>query len=103
MADNENKNRGKHMKEIEDYVNNVCKAFIEPYSELLDISCRHTGSEGEMYIKTVDITDHADYYSVTELTAEEVCILVTRIILNEPTKRQLTEYEERKRVAALFR
>lgn len=99
----ENKNKGQQYKEIEQYVNNACAAFIEPHGELVSISCRHTGSEGEGYIKVVDASDTANYYSVTDLTAEEICKLVATLVNGDYTRRKIEDYEQRKTIAQLFR
>ena len=103
MAEKEKKNKGQLYTEVEEYVNTTCKAFIAPHSDYIDIACKHKGSEGEAYIKLVDAADQAYYYNITDLNTEDICKLITKIIVGEHTPRMLTEYADRKEVAQIFR
>lgn len=103
MAEKERKNRGQLCKATEEYINNACRAFLEPHGEYLGIECKFTGSEGEGYIKLVDATDHADYYSITDMELEDVCKMIAKIVEGGHITRQVVEHETRKKVAALFR
>ena len=96
-------NNGQYQKHTQDYVNEICQAFIAPHQDFEKIECRFKGTDGIGYIKLMDAADTASYFNITGLDIEGVCKLVARVIAGEETPELLTKYEERKEVAPLFR
>ena len=99
MADN----NGKMRQMIEEYVNSVCALFLAPHSEFVSIECKFTGSEGEGFIKVVDAADDVHFYSITEMTAEEICEMVVKIVSGAHITREICERDKRKEASLLFR
>lgn len=96
-------NTGQQFKQIEQYVSEICQAFIEAHDDFMTVECRHRGSEGVAYLKLIDAADTAEYFDISELDLQGVCILIAQIICGEETPQKLIDYNERKEVAKLFR
>lgn len=95
--------QGEFYRQTEQFVNEVCGAFIAPSEEWARIECKHSGSDGICYIKIVDVTDDSYYYDITGLTLEQVAKLVAAVVAEVDTGRQIVARDQRKEVAALFR
>ena len=96
-------NKGRKRQAIEEYVNSTCSAFLAPHSEFVSIECKFTGSEGEGYIRVQTAADEVRYFNITEMTAEEICEMVVKVVTDAHIKREVEDKEERKGVATLFR
>ena len=95
--------KGRQYMETESYVNEVCGAFLAPHSEFISIECKHKGSEGEAYIRVVDAADNVRLFNVTDMTLEDVCEMVVKIVANDHITREVVDREKRKEASALFR
>lgn len=98
-----NRNVGQFHKETEAYVNTICQAFIAPHEDFLTVECRHKGTEGVSYIKLTDAADTATFFDVTGMKPEDICLLMSKVIVGEETSEMINDYEQRKEIALLFR
>lgn len=94
---------GEFYKATENYVKDVCGAFIAPLEDWESIECRHTGSDGISYIRMTDAAGMPSYFEATGLTIEQVGYLVAKIIAGEACESKITNYEQCKQIARLFR
>lgn len=96
-------NTGQFYRMTEDYVNEICQAFITPHEDFETIICTHTGTSGTAFIKLTDATDTAVYFDITAKSPADICRLLSRVIVGEETPEMILDYEKRKEVAQLFK
>ena len=97
-------NNMKSMKNVADYVNEVCTAFLDPHGEFVSIACKYTsGGGGEGFIRVQTSSDEVHFYRIEGMNLEEVCEMVVKMVAGQPITREITDKAERKEVASLFR
>lgn len=93
---------GKFFKATEDYVNNVCGAFIAPNNKWHSIDCRHKGSDGITFIRMMDTSGDCYYFDVTAFNLHQIGLLVALVVAGNRVSQEITKYYDRAEVAKLF-
>lgn len=86
---------------IKRYVEQNCKAFLLGHSDVEDIEYRHRNS-GDAFIKISTAFGTANFYDVTDMQCEDICILISTIMTGTETNRIIRDREALREVAALF-
>lgn len=93
---------GKFFKATEDYVNNVCQAFIETSDTWHKIECKHKGSDGVAFIRLMDKSGDCYYFDITAFNLNQVGLLVAHIVAGNKVEQEITKFHDRKKVAEMF-
>lgn len=93
---------GQRQTLISKYVEETCNAFLTAHKDVLKVEYRHDDANNN-YIKVTTAFGFAQYFDVTDLDCGQICLLLSAMMNNRPTKRLICDREAKREVEKLFR
>lgn len=93
---------GKRVIDIQNYVENVCKAFFTARDDIKNIEYKYQGSTHKSYIKVTTAFGVSVYFDATDLECGDICMMLSAMMLNRENKRRIKDFSTIKAVESLF-
>lgn len=96
--------KGQKIESIRRYVEESCKSFLIAHEDVTDIEYRHSGNMdgGKAFIKISTAFHTANFYNVTDMDCDKICILICTIMVGVEPNEKLRDKEIIREVATLF-
>jgi len=92
---------GQKNEQTKAYVEGACNAFLTAYKDVEKVEYRSDGSNS--YVKVTTAFGFSNYFDVTDLDDGHICIMLSGMMCNRPTKRLIKDKEAKREVEKLFK
>lgn len=93
---------GQKAEIINKYVNEAVQPFLTAHRDVVKVEYRYDGAKSG-YVKVTTAFGFSNYFDVTDLDDGQICIMLSGMMCNRPTKRLIKDKEAKREVEKLFK